>query len=283
MVLVMMGGSGSALSGPDAHERLQALANLASADVMTDYEVVHTQFDGDGVSRQLLTFQSDQLTQFALLLRPASEQPEKGWPVVIFNHGTHPNPPQYGKNAEGEDSRPGDYYRALVQAYVLSGFAVLAPDHRGHNTSQGFHFTQSPQNNYWYARDTITATLGLASMDDLDLNRLYMAGHSRGGRITQLASAALGERLQAVSVWSTGATQTAVPDSMLGSQAPMIIQHGSHDSVTLVMNSRALAQGLSRLGRFYELHEYDTQKHLFQGHNFERAIKKDVRWFNTHP
>jgi len=270
-------------SETSAHSRVKALKELARRAESVEFTLLNTRIDGDGIDRQLLRFQSDQLTQFALLLRPAGKAPSKGWPVVIFNHGTHPNPPQYGKNAKGDDSRPGDYYRALVQRYALSGFAVLAPDQRGHNQSQGVRFTQDLQSNYWYARDTIQATLALQSIEGLDLDRVYMAGHSRGGRISQLASLALGKRLNAVSIWSTGVAQIVMGDQLSGLQAPMQIQHGSRDRVTPLKSSLMLAENLHRLEQSFELHVYDTEKHLFQGDHFELAIEKDVRWFNAHP
>ncbi len=263
--------------------RLAALKALTVSSPATAFETVRSHIDREGIRRHLLQFQADDLRQFALLLEPAGKAPAKGWPVLVYNHGTHPNPPQYGKNSAGEDSRPGDYYRGVAQAYARAGFAVLAPDQRGHNQSQGLSFTRDPHSNYWFARDTVLATLALSSLDQVDVSRVYMAGHSRGGRITQLASLALGERLQAASIWSTGAAQIVLGDHLSELQVPVLIQHGSHDTVTPVAGSLSLVEVLSRFERPYDLHLYDSSKHLFEGEHFEQAIKKDVHWFNAHP
>jgi dienelactone hydrolase len=67
--------------------------------------------DLDGLSRRVVSFQADGLKQYALILEPAGPPPTDGWPVLLMNHGHHPNPPDYGRIADGRPDRPGDYYR----------------------------------------------------------------------------------------------------------------------------------------------------------------------------
>ncbi len=179
-------------------------ADLSLMALDANYEFHHVRNNPatEGIRREVLGFEVDGLSQYALLLRPAGIAPKGGWPVVQFNHGFHPNPPLNGFNTAGESDRPGDYYRETVQAFARAGFAVIAPDYRGHNVSEGEEFTQRALADAWYSRDAIACFLALSSLTDLNLDRAYMLGHSMGGPITLRAMQALGDRVRAGSVWS---------------------------------------------------------------------------------
>ena len=157
----------------------------------------------EGIRRQVLSFEVDGLHQCALLLWPAGEQPQQGWPVLQFNHGFHPDPPRNGFNAEGESDRPGDYYRETAQAFARAGFAVVVPDYRGHNISDGGEFTSRVLADAWYSRDAVACFLALDSLEGLDMDQAYMLGHSMGGAITLRALLALGPRVKAGALWSS--------------------------------------------------------------------------------
>ena len=164
----------------------------------------------DGVARQLVSFEMDGLTQYALVLRPAGKPPQQGWPLLIYNHGFHPEPPVYGKRtSDGADDRPGDYYRGLPQAYASAGYVVVVPDYRGHNASAGIEFTDRALATYWYVRDVIGAYFGALALAGVDTDAVFMTGHSMGGYITQRALIALGERIRAASIWSTSGEDVA--------------------------------------------------------------------------
>lgn len=179
-----------------------ALSSMA-LDANYEFHLVRNNPTTEGIRREVLGFEVDGLSQYALLLRPVGTAPEGGWPIVQFNHGFHPNPPLNGFNAAGESDRPGDYYRETVQAFARAGFAVIAPDYRGHNASEGEEFTRRVLADAWYSRDAIACFLALSSLADLNLDRAYMLGHSMGGSITLRAMQALGDRVRAGSVWST--------------------------------------------------------------------------------
>lgn len=151
----------------------------------------------------LYAYQSDGLNQYALIQKPNSEVPNKGYPVVLFGHGFHPDPPKYGvSNTTGKVSRPGDYYRGIPAAYAAQGFLTITPDYRGHNVSEGYEHTETKYvASSYYARDVLHALSALESLRHVDLDRVYYVGHSMGvdvGLKVLLATS----RIKAASLWS---------------------------------------------------------------------------------
>ena len=63
-----------------------------------------------------------------MVIEPAGEPPQSGWPVLMFNHGYHPDPPNYGRIADGSTNLPGDYYREVARRFASAGFVVVVPD-----------------------------------------------------------------------------------------------------------------------------------------------------------
>ncbi|WP_298632713.1 hypothetical protein [uncultured Umboniibacter sp.] len=59
----------------------------------SQFEFPHSAVEQGGLVHQTVAFQSDGLNQFALIVHPNRVAPEAGWPILIFNHGYHPNPP----------------------------------------------------------------------------------------------------------------------------------------------------------------------------------------------
>jgi len=75
-------------------DQLRAFANS-----QPDIEFVHLRDNPSvaGERREVVSFEADGLLEYALVLWPGSEKPDQGWPVLLFNHGYHPNPPEYGR------------------------------------------------------------------------------------------------------------------------------------------------------------------------------------------
>ena len=161
---VRLFGSGS-VADPESEDRtsIAALRRYAGA-LRNEFALAYERTPIDGMPRKVVSFSADGLEQFALVVEPAGEPPAKGWPVVIMNHGHHPDPQQNGRRADGTTDRPGDYYRGLPAAYAAAGFLVVWPDYRGHNISQGAEFTSRPDASLWYARDVIAAFAALGSL-----------------------------------------------------------------------------------------------------------------------
>lgn len=242
------------------------------------FELVRENASVDGERRQVMRFSVDGLRQYVLVLWPAGERPQAGWPVLLFNHGYHPDPPEYGRNGAGENDRPGDYYRGLAQAYVHRGFVVVAPDYRGHNESEGVAFAERADGPIYYGRDAVAAFRALASLQGLDDSRRFMAGHSMGGLVTLAALAVVGEQVAAASIWST----MAPPDSTAWSariDTPLLIQHARDDEVTRATGSATIAAQLRERGTEVRLVLRDGADHLFKGAQFDAAVALDLDWF----
>jgi alpha-beta hydrolase superfamily lysophospholipase len=198
----------------DIEEALRVSEDRLSIDALRRYAATvknefRTEFQrpplGD-ISRRVVSFSADGLKEYALILQPKGPPPPSGWPVVLLNHGYHPEPPNYGRVADGSTDRPGDYYRGLPLAFARAGFLVVVPDYRGHNDSEGREYTLSPIASLWYARDVIAAFKAIGSLNGANPSRVFLWGHSMGGAVTLRALLALGGRVTAASIWSASTT-----------------------------------------------------------------------------
>jgi pimeloyl-ACP methyl ester carboxylesterase len=183
---------------------LRELANTTAVEFKPEFERQAI----EGIRRQVVSFYSDGLLQFALVLEPAGTAPDEGWPVLLMNHGHHPNPPQYGRVASGETDRPGDYYRGLPLAFAQQGFMVVVPDFRGHNESAGLKFATGPLESNWYARDSIVAFRAIDSLPEASREHRFMWGHSMGGAVTLRAMLALENKVKGASIWASTTTDS---------------------------------------------------------------------------
>ncbi len=179
-----------------------AIEELREAERNVSLEFVGDIAGGPGFTAELYRYESAALQVHAMVARPIGEPPEGGWPVLIANHGHHPDPPQYGITADGEDHRPGDYYRKIPELYVARGYLVVMPDFRGHNNSEGFEYTEGMLESAYYTEDVLNLLAGLGDIDGLDTDRVFMWGHSMGGEVTLRALLAT-NAVKAASMWSS--------------------------------------------------------------------------------
>ena len=157
---------------------------------------------GAGFDATLMRYQSAGLTVHAMVARPHATPPDGGWPVVVANHGHHPQPEKYGITATGMDHRPGDYYRRIPELFVARGYLVVMPDYRGHNSSEGFEFTHGLLESPYYTEDVLNLLAGIDAIKGINPQRIFMWGHSMGGDITLRALLAT-DRVRAASMWSS--------------------------------------------------------------------------------
>ena len=180
----------------------KSIDELRAAERQVSLVLVGEIDGGPGFDSFLYSYESAGLTVHALLAMPQAEAPEGGFPVLVANHGHHPDPPQYGITAEGKDWRPGDYYRRIPELYVAHGFAVVMPDFRGHNNSEGSEFTEGMLESSYYTEDVLNLLAGLNDIPNIDRDRLFMWGHSMGGEVT-LRSLLATDRVRGASLWSS--------------------------------------------------------------------------------
>ena len=180
----------------------KSIEELRAADRDVELIEVGDVDGGVGFSAKLYRYESAGLKIHALVARPDGDEPDGGWPVVIANHGHHPDPPNYGVTAEGKDHRPGDYYRRIPELFVARGYLVVMPDYRGHNNSEGFEYTHGLLESPYYTEDVLNLLAGLDDIAGVDLSRVFMWGHSMGGEVTLRALLAT-NKIKAASMWSS--------------------------------------------------------------------------------
>ncbi|UHS60657.1 S9 family peptidase [Agrobacterium vaccinii] len=96
------------------------------------------------------------------------EPSQKLKPAVLFLHG---------------GNATGDGHWALMKPYWDAGFVVLLPSFRGENGQKGNY-----SGFYDETSDALAAASYLESLPGIDLDRLFIAGHSNGGTLSLLAS-----------------------------------------------------------------------------------------------
>lgn len=179
-----------------------SIEELRSKTFDVTLEVERALAGGDGFSAYLVSYESAGLTVHALVAVPDAEMPEGGFPVVVANHGHHPDPPQYGITADGVDSRPGDYYRSIPGLFAAHGFLVVMPDFRGHNDSEGIEFTDGMLESSYYTEDVAALLSAIGQIDNADADNVFMWGHSMGAEVT-LRTLLVTDRVRAASLWSS--------------------------------------------------------------------------------
>ncbi|NNC97264.1 MAG: prolyl oligopeptidase family serine peptidase [Gammaproteobacteria bacterium] len=185
---------------------IEALQNETfNAEFKLEKELLTT----DSYKSSLVSYSSDGLKVFALINKPVTVAPEKGYPVLIFGHGFHPTPKEYGvSSSTGKDWRPGDYYRGIPETFARNGYLVVTPDYRGHNASEGFDFTKkSFLASSFYARDVLSLISGLNSLPDADMDNIFFMGHSMGGDVG-LKVLLANDQINAASLWAPMVSST---------------------------------------------------------------------------
>lgn len=178
-----------------------SIDELRATEFSTGLQFEREQGAGPGFSAYLVSYQSAGLTVYAMVAVPVGERPGAGFPVVVANHGFHPDPPRYGVTADGVDARPGDYYRSIPELYAQHGFLVILPDYRGHNASEGLQYTDGFLATGYYTEDVLALLSGLEDIEEADIRNVFMWGHSLGAEVSLRALLAT-ERIRGATLWS---------------------------------------------------------------------------------
>jgi dipeptidyl aminopeptidase/acylaminoacyl peptidase len=213
---------------------------------------------GSGYSAYLVAYRSDGLNLYALVAVPEQARPPNGFPVLVANHGFHPDPPRYGITADGVQSRPGDYYRAIPAHYTAEGFLVVMPDYRGHNVSEGLEYTEGFLATLYYTRDVLALLAGLHRIEQADTENVFLWGHSLGAEVT-LRALLTSDIAKGASLWSpVGGTlwEQAYHYSRRDSADPV------DDSAEPEARMAELAADVARLDHDYETLSGEPLAHL---------------------
>lgn len=236
---------------------------------------------GPGFSAYLIAYEHAGLALHAMVAVPASDPPVHGYPVVIANHGYVPDPRKYGITAQGIDSRPGDYYRAVPALFASRGFLTVIPDYRGHNDSQGFEYInpQDEDSVDYYAEDVVALMSALDQLDAADTDNVFMWSHSMGGSVSVRALLAT-DSVRASSFWSTMNVDEL--SARIGEfDGPANVHHAAGDESTPVENSEALARMLDSAGLLGSYSRYPEDDHFFADARRNAAAEMDTAFFRS--
>lgn len=137
----------------------------------------------------LTSYASDGLKINGLLTIPKGNPPAGGHPAIVFVHGYIP-PTLYTTTSK---------YVAYVDYLARNGFVVFKIDLRGHGESEG-----EPGGAYYssdYVIDTLHARAALASLPDVNPEKIGLWGHSMAGNVTMRAFVVKPE-IPAVVIWA---------------------------------------------------------------------------------
>jgi len=139
-----------------------------------------------GLSKQRITFKSDNLTLVGFLFKPDGPGP---FPALVWNHGSEQNP------------GTARQFDAVAAIFVPAGYVVFAPMRRGHGDSEGPYMMDQLRRADGGRASLLVRVMEREQLDDqlagqaylkglpyVDPNRLVVAGCSFGGIQTLLAA-----------------------------------------------------------------------------------------------
>lgn len=140
-------------------------------------------------SRYIVSYYSQGLKLYGLLLVPNTKKPVNGYPVIVLSHG-YIIPDKY---------TPDGNYTAYFDVFADAGYIVFKPNYRGHGKSEG-----SPTSAYFssdYVIDVLNGISSIKRFGEVDKERIGIWGHSMGGNIS-LKVVEVSKDIKALSIWS---------------------------------------------------------------------------------
>jgi dipeptidyl aminopeptidase/acylaminoacyl peptidase len=283
-----------------SREYNSGLNNLEKVDETSTYTSYLTSYNSDGFKVN------------GLLTIPKGDEPQEGWPAVVFVHGYIP-PKTYQtlKN-----------YVSYVDSLAKNGLVVFKIDLRGNGDSEGLalggYYSDA------YVVDTLNAYTALQSADFVDPQKVYLWGHSMAGNIV-FRSMVVKENIPKVVIWA-GAVYSysdmsefrihdnsyqpppqeserqkkrqelfdmygrfdpnsdfwrqVVPTNYLdGVTGFLQIHHAVNDPVVNIGYSRNLISILNGTDIDHALYEYPSGGHNITGGSYSTAMQRTVEFF----
>lgn len=273
-----------------------SLASLRAREYTgSELKVVRRLNAGVNYSRQVVSYQSDGLTIYALLTVPNGTPPVGGWPAIVFNHGYIP-PSKY---------RTTERYVAYQDAFARAGFVTLKSDYRGHGDSEGE--ARGGYNGPGYTVDVLNAAASLKRDTRVNAGRMGVWGHSMGGQLS-LRAMLVDPDLKAASLWAGVIASYDVlatdwhppqsgekrelddfnrrylrllsPNSQLADLRgrPLQLHHGTADEDVPYSFQVNLADDLRAAGQPFTAFRYEGDNHNLSG-NLGLALRRSVAFF----
>ncbi len=202
---------------------------------------------------QALTLGAKEHPGVYTLFVPKEYDPKRAWPLILGLHGG-------GRGGARGDAVVGSGDSAMnfyIGQATARGYIVVCP------TARTAPWASTGNREY------IPAVLDeIELLYNVDLNRVYLTGHSMGGFGSWYFGAEMGERFAAVSPMAGGGRGI---NRFVETNTPLFVFHGADDNVVPPGNDRAAARQLvkTRLDFIYtEL--------TGVGHGFPPSIRKDL-------
>ena len=169
-----------------------------------------------------------------ILTLPRGEGP---FPVVVLVHGS-------GPNDRNESLGPNAPFRDIADGLARRGIAVYRYDKRTYVYNREFAANQDATLYEETIEDAVQAVLLLAGQEDIDPERIYVAGHSLGG----MALPAINRELEEAPVKAAGYIFLAAPARKLSA-----IMREQYDYLYSLMPKLSFAQKLEKNQIYKEL------------------------------
>lgn len=124
--------------------------------------------DGEGYTKQIISYYSDGLKIFGLLTIPKGDGK---FPLVVFNRGF----------IDPKDYQTDRQYLRYLDHFAQSGFVVFKSDYRGIGNSEGESESVTSSAN---ATDVLNGLASLKSNPSIDFEKCFIWGHSMGAMVT---------------------------------------------------------------------------------------------------
>lgn len=264
-----------------------------------DITIGEVYLNGPNYTTYRIRYPAGDLQLTGLLHVPAGTGP---FPVIIANRG-YISPERY---------LPGMDSRTLADVMVRNGYLVVAPDYRGYAGGD-----DGPNPFYTgYYQDVLHLVFQAQRLPMARPGSVGMWGHSRGASITVAVNTIIPEQLAASVVYAPApadlaedyarrfrnsggnpgtetwpfppeanpaAYERVSPINYLDVvQAPMMLHHGTADTVVDASASTALAAALEAAGKDVTLHLYEGGPHTLIGADEQLYLSRTVEFFDTH-
>jgi dipeptidyl aminopeptidase/acylaminoacyl peptidase len=254
---------------------------------------------GTGYTSYRISYPAEGLRLTGLLHVPDGSGP---FPVIIANRG-YIAPERY---------QPGMDSRALADFMARNGYLVVAPDYRGYG---GGDDGPNPFYTGYYA-DVINLVPMAQRLPMARPGPVGMWGHSRGASITVAATTIISDQIAAAVVYAPAPADLAAdyarryrqsggnpgsdtwpfppeanPEAyqrvspinyFAGIDTPVMLHHGTADTVVDVSASEAIAAALQAAGQDVTLHRYEGGGHTLVGAQDQHYLARTLEFFRLH-